>query len=142
MHLGLGRLQMSLGDLPLINSLQQKMSWLNDRQAVLSRNIANSSTPGYVPMDLNAKDFAAAVSDAMREGMVTTNDLHLQGKSSVGGSFRAVAAPDSQSSPDGNAVVVEEQMMKISETQMAYAEASGLYKKMFAMWRTALGSHG
>ena len=87
-------------------------------------------------------DFAAAVSDAMREGMVTTNDLHLQGKSSVGGSFRAVAAPDSQSSPDGNAVVVEEQMMKVSETQMAYAEASGLYKKMFAMWRTALGSHG
>lgn len=132
---------MSLGDLPLINLLQQKMTWLNDRQSVLSRNVANSSTPGYVPKDLNAKDFAAAVSDAMQAGMVTTNAMHLQGKSAAGGAFRAVSSPDSQSSPDGNAVVVEEQMMKISETQMAYAEASGLYKKMFAMWRTALGSH-
>jgi flagellar basal-body rod protein FlgB len=60
----------------------------------------------------------------------------------VGGSFHAVVVPDSQSSPDGNAVVVEEQMMKVAETQMAYAEAAGLYKKMNAMWRTALGSRG
>ena len=52
--------------------------------------------------------------------------------------------------PDGGRVWVngqridqftEEQMMKVAETQMAYAEAAGLYKKMFSMWRTALG-HG
>ena len=133
---------MSFGDVPLINILQQKMGWLNDRQSVLSRNIANASTPGFVPQDLNAKDFAAAVSEAMRDGLTTTNRMHLQSRSSVGGTFRAVATPDSQSSPDGNAVVVEEQMMKVAETQMAYAEAAGLYKKMFSMWRTALGGRG
>ena len=131
---------MGFGDIPLLNILQQKMSWLNDRQDVLSRNIANASTPGFVPMDLDDKDFAAAVSEATRGGPMTTNKLHLRGTSSVGGSFRAIAMPDSQSSPDGNAVVVEEQMMKVAETQMAYAEAAGLYKKMNSMWRTALGS--
>ena len=67
---------------------------------------------------------------------------HYLGTSAAGGAFRAVASPDSQSSPDGNAVVVEEQMMKVGETQMAYAEAAGLYKKMFSMWRTALNGHG
>ena len=134
---------MSLGDFPLLNLLQQKMSWLNDRQGVLSRNIANSSTPGFKPMDLNSKDFASAVTEATRSGLTTTNAMHLRNKSSVGGSFRAVVTPDSQSSPDGNAVVVEEQMMKVAETQMAYAEAAGLYKKMYSMWRTALsGSRG
>jgi flagellar basal-body rod protein FlgB len=132
---------MGFGDIPLLSILQQKMGWLNDRQSVLSRNIANASTPGFVPMDLNKKDFASAVSDAMRDDLLTTNPLHLRSKASVGGSFRAIATPDSQSSPDGNAVVVEEQMMKVAETQMAYAEAAGLYKKMFSMWRTALG-HG
>ena len=132
---------MGFGDIPLLGILTQKMGWLNERQSVLSRNIANASTPGYMPQDLNGKDFAAAVSDAMRSDLLTTNPLHLQGRSSAGGGFRAVRAPDSQSSPDGNAVVVEEQMMKVSETQMAYAEAAGLYKKMFSMWRTALG-HG
>ena len=134
---------MSFGELPLLNILQQKMAWLNDRQNVLSRNIANASTPGFTPMDLNSKDFASAVSEAARGDLATTHARHLRAKSSVSGSFRAVAAPDSQSSPDGNAVVVEEQMMKVAETQMAYAEAAGLYKKMFSLWRTALsGSRG
>jgi flagellar basal body rod protein FlgB len=36
-------------------------------------------------------------------------------------------------------VVLEEQMMKVAETQMSYAEAAGVYKKMISMWRTALG---
>ena len=133
---------MGFGDIPLLNILQQKMTWLNDRQSVLSRNIANASTPGFVPQDLNASDFAAAVSEATRGALTATNAGHLQMRSSVGGSFRAVTTPDSQSSPDGNAVVVEEQMMKVAETQMSYAEAAGIYKKMFSMWRTALGSHG
>jgi flagellar basal-body rod protein FlgB len=132
---------MAFGDVPLLNLLTQKMGWLNDRQSILSRNIANASTPGYVPMDLNQKDFAAAVQEATRGDMTTTNGMHLQSRSSGGGAFRAVRTPDSQSSPDGNSVVVEEQMMKVAETQMAYAEAAGLYKKMFSLWRTALG-HG
>lgn len=133
---------MSFGDLPLINILQRKMSWLNDRQSVLSRNIANASTPGYVPNDLNTKEFGSAVAGAMREGMTTTNKIHLPGNPSVTGSFRAISAPDSQASPDGNAVVIEEQLMKVSEMQMAYAEAAGLYRKTTAMWRAALGSPG
>ncbi len=133
---------MSFGDIPLLNMLQQKMTWLNDRQSVLSRNIANASTPGFTPMDLNEKDFASAVSEATRGGLTTTNKQHLRGNSSAGGSFHAIAMPDSQSSPDGNAVVVEEQMMKVAQTQMAYAEAAGLYKKMGSLWRTALGSRG
>jgi flagellar basal body rod protein FlgB len=36
-------------------------------------------------------------------------------------------------------VVIEEQMLKVSETQINYAQATGLYKKMTGMWRTALG---
>jgi flagellar basal-body rod protein FlgB len=78
---------MGFGDIPLLNILQQKMTWLSDRQGVLSRNVANASTPGFVPMDLNEKDFAAAVSEATRGGLATTNARHLRGNSSAGGSF-------------------------------------------------------
>ncbi len=130
---------MSFSDIPLLGMLQQKMSFLNDRQAVLARNIANSSTPGYVPQDLRANDFAVALSKtANAGGLNVTNGMHMQARGASGMSYRSIAAPDSTSSPDGNAVVVEQQMMKVSETQMQYAEASGLYKKMTAMWRTAL----
>lgn len=131
------------GDIPLLGVIQQKMSWLNDRQSVLSRNIANASTPGYVPQDLRANDFAAALS-GVTSGLRTTNPLHLSGgSSSVVGSFRPYDTPDATSSPDGNSVVLEQQMMKIAETQISYSEAAGLYKKMTSMWRTALGgAHG
>jgi flagellar basal-body rod protein FlgB len=131
---------MSFADVPLFGLLQQKMSWLGSRQDVLARNIANASTPGYVPHDLKQADFSAALSAvATQAEMAATHARHLQGRASSGGAFRTVEAPGSQSSPDGNSVVLEEQAMKVAETQLAYSEAAGLYKKMIAMWRTALG---
>jgi flagellar basal-body rod protein FlgB len=130
---------MSLSSLPLIGLIQQKMSWLNDRQSVLARNIANASTPGFVPQDLRPNDFATTLAGDAGPGLLTTNRMHIQPPSLLSGANRAVSSPDSRSSPDGNAVVIEEQMLKVSETQIKYAEASGLYKKMTGMWRTALG---
>ena len=75
----------------------------------------------------------------MRGGMLTTNAMHIQAKAGAGRSYQAMVSPDSRSTPDGNSVVVEEQMLKVSETQIGYAQAAGLYKKMTSMWRTALG---
>lgn len=129
---------MSFADVPLFGLLQQKMNWLGSRQSVLARNIANASTPGYVPHDLKQTDFANALA-AASGAMNATNAKHLQSRSASGASFRTVEAPGAQSSPDGNSVVLEEQAMKVAETQLAYSEAAGLYKKMIAMWRTALG---
>jgi len=127
----------------IISSLKTKLAWLNDRQAVLSRNIANASTPGFVPQDLAQPDFSAALAEASRGGFfTTTNPRHMRGRSMSDGTSRAVDKPDSQTSPDGNRVVVEEQMMRVAETQLQYAEATGLYKKVFSLWRTALGGAG
>src|SRR5258706_453107 len=124
----------------ILSSLKTKLSWLSDRQAILSRNIANASTPGFMPQDLTTPNFSAALAEASRGGFfATTNPKHMRSRSFADGTARAVDKPDSQSSPDGNRVVVEEQMMKVAETQMEYAEATGLYKKFFSLWRPALG---
>ena len=130
---------MNTGSLSLVGLIQQKMSWLNDRQTILARNIANASTPGFVPQDLRANDFASALSGSMGDDMMTTNTMHIQPRGSMSAAHHAIISPDSKSSPDGNAVVVEEQMLKVSSTQLDYAQAAGLYKKMTGMWRTALG---
>lgn len=129
---------MSFADVPLFGLLHQKMNWLGNRQGVLARNIANASTPGYVPHDLKQADFANALT-AASGAMTASHARHLQGGAASGAAFRTVEAPGAQSSPDGNSVVLEEQAMKVAETQLAYAEAAGLYRKMIAMWRTALG---
>ncbi len=125
----------------ILSSLQTKLAWLNDRQAVLSRNIANASTPGFMAQDLAPPDFSAALAEASRGGFfATSNPRHMRARTAAASeSSRTVDAPDSQTSPDGNRVVVEEQMMRVAQTQMEYAEATGLYKKVFSLWRTALG---
>ena len=131
------RCQMNMSNLPLLNMLQQKMSWLSDRQTLLARNIANASTPGFKPQDLQETDFSKALEGT--QGLMTTNSLHIQPRSLLAGGHHTITAPDSQSSPDGNSVVVEEQMLKVSDTQIGYAQAAGIYKKMTGMWRMALG---
>jgi len=124
----------------ILASLKTKLGWLNERQAILSRNIANGSTPGFVPQDLKEPDFGAALAEASRGGFFMTNARHMRGRSAASGVGQAFDKPDSQTSPDGNRVVVEEQMMRVAETQLQYAEATGLYKKVFSLWRTALGA--
>ena len=124
----------------ILSSLKTKLNWLSDRQAILSRNIANASTAGFVPQDLAKPEFSAALAEAARGGFFTTNPKHLRSRSSTDHASRAIDKPDSQTSPDGNRVVLEEQMMRVAETQMEYAEATGLYKKVFSLWRTALGA--
>ena len=124
----------------ILSSLKTKLNWLSDRQALLSRNIANASTPGFMPQDMTTPNFSAALAEAARGGFfATTNPRHMRARTVADGAARVVDKPDSQSSPDGNRVAVEEQMMKVAETQMEYAEATGLYKKVFSLWRTALG---
>ena len=44
-----------------------------------------------------------------------------------------------ESAPAGNAVILEEQMMKVGATTMSYRLTTELYKKHLNMIRTALG---
>ena len=51
-------------------------------------------------------------------------------------------SPDSETTLDGNAVVVEEQMMKIAETRMDFETMVGLYQKSLGLLRLASRSPG
>jgi flagellar basal-body rod protein FlgB len=53
-----------------------------------------------------------------------------------------VKSPDSETTLDGNAVVVEEQMMKIAETRMDFETMVGLYQKSLGLLRLASRSPG
>ena len=55
---------MNLPDVPLFSMLRERMTWLNQRQDLLSQNVANADTPGYVARDLKPLDFEQALSQA------------------------------------------------------------------------------
>ncbi|WP_417624070.1 flagellar basal body rod protein FlgB [Paremcibacter congregatus] len=134
---------MDLKSLSLFSSLSQKMNWLTERQKVLAQNVANANTPGYVPKDLKKISFKAQVDQSSAAGglrMSTTNSRHMSG-AGAGNAYEIniQEASVKMASPDGNAVNVEDELIKMSDTQMEYATATNLYRKHVSMLRTAIG---
>jgi len=124
--------------------LKARLQMLGERQKVIAENVANVSTPGYVPSDIDQDAFAATLQRMTGQGagpartaMAVTQAGHMtpQGVSSVGA--MAHRAPDSETTLDGNSVVVEEQMMKIAETRMDFETMVGLYQKSLGLLRLA-----
>lgn len=148
---------MDITKLSVFKALTAKLTWLNERQKVLAANVANADTPGYQSHDLKQPDFERLMRDMERDrltpgagamAMTRTNGHHITGG---GGSTSLVGAeykldprktPGLESSPSGNAVVLEEEMMKVSRTAADYELMANLYQRNLGMLRLALGKPG
>ena len=129
-------------DLPLLSQIKGRLSWLDERQRVIAQNVANADTPGYVGRDLNQPtDFAAAMRGGGGVTMIRTSAMHIAPAGQTA-RFETKSAPDSETTLDGNSVVVEEQMLKMAESRMAYDAAIGLYQKSMQMLRMAARAPG
>jgi flagellar basal-body rod protein FlgB len=131
---------MNLPDVPLFSMLRERMTWLNQRQDVLAQNVANADTPAYVARDLRALDFDKAMQSESSGGrMITTNTRHIAIAPQQVSKFEDYETPDQESNPNGNAVSLEQEMIKVSETQAEFQAAANLYAKTMAMMKTAIG---
>lgn len=135
---------MNLFEIPFFNLVRQQMKWLEARQDTLAENIANADSPDYQASDLQALDFdkmlkqQSGTHDGAGGGMTLTNVHHLGGVGNGAGEFKKIAAPDRETAPNGNSVMLEDQMMKMGETQMDHEAAVGLYRKAIDMLRIAV----
>ncbi len=132
---------MNLPDVPLFAMLKERMTWLHQRQDLLSQNVANTDTPGYVARDLKPLDFESALrkSSGVATAMMTTNARHIAIAPAGNAAFDDVAAPDVEASPNGNAVSLEMEMIKVSDTQAQFQAAANLYSKAMSLMKTAIG---
>jgi len=132
---------MEMTDLPLFSMLKQRMTWLNQRQDLLSQNVANADTPRYVARDLKALDFDDMLGGPGHAGttMMTTNARHIALSQSHSGKFEDHETPDQAFNPNGNAVALEVEMIKVSDTQAQFQAAANLYAKAMTMMKTAIG---
>jgi flagellar basal-body rod protein FlgB len=132
--------------------MKARLQMLGERQKVIAQNVANVSTPGYVPNDINQQAFSATlqrmaghggVTAPARTAMVATQAGHMAPPPSGGSALMAATkSPDSETTLDGNAVVVEEQMMKVAETRMDFETMVGLYQKSLGLLRMASRAPG
>ncbi|MBW8708448.1 MAG: flagellar basal body rod protein FlgB [Alphaproteobacteria bacterium] len=131
---------MNLPDVPLLSMLRERMTWLNQRQDLLSQNVANADTPGYVAKDLKALDFERALRETgSGAGMLVTNSRHISLGTSHAGKFEQHDTPDQEANPNGNAVSLEMEMIKVSDTQAQFQAAANLYAKAMTLMKTAIG---
>lgn len=123
--------------LNLVALAKGRMDWIAQRQEVLAENIANANTPGYVPSDL--KPFKAQLNETLLPVQpVATNPMHIRPEIR---DPRVVSETKKtfESSPDGNAVVLDEQLAKVGDAKGAYEVAASLMQKQFRMIKLALG---
>jgi flagellar basal-body rod protein FlgB len=102
---------MDVSQIGLFALADQRLAWLDRRQEVLAHNVANADT----------------------------QPNHLPGT-------RAALPPDtaarpSERAPDGNAVSMQEQLMKVADTESSQELVTNLYTKYLGFFRLALG-HG
>jgi flagellar basal-body rod protein FlgB len=130
---------MAITDLPLVSMLKSKLHWHQARQKVLAENVANANTPGFKPMELKEPSFAAAQGGALP--MQMTSPLHI-GFGSASNSVETAKGVRFETRPSGNAVNVEDEMLKSASNQSEYQLATSLYQKSLSMLRTAVSGRG
>lgn len=132
---------MDLGNVPLFALMGRRMSWLTQRQTVLAHNVSNADTPDFKPLDLTKESFRKMI-DGTKSPTVTmrhTSASHIQPVHEPDPFRKGKAKEFYETTLAGNSVVLEEQLMKVSETQGAYNLATNLYRKHVKMLKMAIG---
>jgi len=130
---------MILSNLPIFGALKERMHWHQARQTVLAQNVANADSPGYRAQDLTEPEFSSLLARAGGVAPARTDSGHMT-LAGVGASgWRAAEAGRFETTPSGNSVDLEDEMMKVAQNQMDYQLATTLYSRGMGLLRTALG---
>ncbi|THD70815.1 MAG: flagellar basal body rod protein FlgB [Bradyrhizobium sp.] len=134
---------MSINDLPGLAALRTRMQWHQERQRVLAENVANSDTPNFKPRDLVEPKFdptgASAVGSMGSLAMMHTSTGHIAALDGGGQTFDQDRKVGFETRPAGNAVSLEDEMLKVSANQMDYAAVTSLYTRSLHLLKTAIG---
>lgn len=104
-------------------------------QALVSQNVANADTPGYVPMRL--PDFKTTYATDAASLQKATRQAHLHGAFDTA-HVRPEQAHDNPS-PNGNAVSVEGEMLASVDAVRQHSRALQIYKSALTVLHTTLG---
>jgi flagellar basal-body rod protein FlgB len=124
---------MSLSQPQIFDLAEHRFAWASERQAVLARNIANLSTPGFQAMD--SPPFSQVLNGTIGVQPARTDPGHLAGTIAPGMPVREISGRTA----DKNGVRMEEQLMKVADTETLHATVTTIFKTYMTMFNIALG---
>ncbi|HEY7998337.1 MAG TPA: flagellar basal body rod protein FlgB [Pseudolabrys sp.] len=137
---------MAITDIPILSMLRTRLQWSQQRQAVLAENVANADTPSYHSRDLAPLKFQAPVQGAAPPlttvALTRTENGHIAGIGQGDSPFQSKSEGNYEVRPTGNAVNLEQEMMKVAANQMDYQAVTALYSRSLSLLKTALGKGG
>ncbi len=124
----------------LLTAMRERLRYLGERQAVISQNLANANTPGFKAKDVAAPNFSEllAVKNTSGVELATTTPQHFR-SSNQSTHYKLMEVETTETAPDGNNVILEEQMMNMAKINMDYQATINLYKKMGSLIKIAIG---
>lgn len=137
-----------LGSIALMNGITEKMAYLQTRQRILSQNLSNADTPGYVAHDVKAPDFRKSMArftghlplaEGQKITVEKTSDAHVSHIQRVD---RAIEGDRQRRvyeiEPVKNSITLEEQMLNASQNAVDYQLVTNVYNKQVDMLRSAM----
>jgi flagellar basal-body rod protein FlgB len=115
---------------------ERRLNWLDRRQSVLAQNVANADTPAFRPRDL--VPFERELQGQLRLAMARTSPAHGAGSPLAAANARTERSV-AEVAPDGNAVSLDREAMRIAETDTAHQLAMAVHRSFTGMFRLTLG---
>ena len=136
---------MAITDIPILSMLRTRLQWSQERQRVLAENVANADTPSYRSRDLAPLKFTAPTEvtapPLTTVSLTRTENGHIAGIGQSDSPFSTKNDGDYEVRPTGNAVNLEQEMMKVAANQMDYQAVTALYTRSLSLIKTALGKN-
>ena len=130
---------MPIADTPILSMLRTRMQWHQERQRLLAENVANADTANFKPRDLAPLHFGQLLPTPAAVGLARTDQAHLGGSTGTAAPFKLGQAEKYEVRPTGNAVNLEDEMLKVAANQMDYQAATSLYGRSLGLIKAALG---
>lgn len=127
---------MDLENLSVFGLAHQNMQYLTEKQRVVAGNIANATTPDYLPQDVEKPNFGNTLNTHLT--MTQTNPKHLNGLGN--GAFSNKIYTPKPTTPltiDGNGVILEDQLNAASKASGEYNRMITIYGKYRNMLKTS-----
>lgn len=124
---------------PSIGLLQKVADYRAARQEVVSSNIANTETPGYISREVPFETYLSRAESGTSTEPIATHPRHIGRPPGAGD---PITPPlEDEKDPvrvDGNNVVLEKEMTKSAENSVGYMTAMTLIARKMRMIRTAI----
>jgi flagellar basal-body rod protein FlgB len=141
---------MPVSGISLFSMLRTKMHWHQERQRLLAENVANADTPRFRPRDLaplkldnrtvgTGAPSAGAPNAGGTVTLARTDPSHIGPMAGAAPQFQPDRKGAFEVRPAGNAVTLEDEMMKVASNQMDYQAATTLYGRSLGLLKTAIG---